>query len=504
MKYFQLAVTTALVVLLGFSMREENPKTADSRIYDLKTEYFTNPLGIDDAQPRLSWKINSSQRSVVQTAFQIQVSESPDFKVADLLWDSEKVNSDQSVHVKYQGPELKSGKRYYWRVRVWDNYGNQTDWSQQAYWEMGFLSSDDWQAEWIEPGFKEDTTKSQPSPMLRKEFNLKGEIESTRIYITSHGLYEMEINGRRVGDQVFTPGWTTYNKRLQYQAYDVTDLLNEGENAIGVMLGDGWYRGVLNWEDKRNHYGTTLGLLAQIEIKYADGNTETITTDESWKASTGPVLMSDIYNGETYDARLEKTGWTTSDYNDSDWSAVRVSNYSKENIIASEGPPVRKIQELKPIDIIYTPEGDTVVDMGQNMVGWVQLKVQGEKGTEIKLQHAEVLTKDGNFYTENLRTADQTNIYILKGEGTEIWEPRFTFQGFRYVKVENYPGEISTEDLTGIVIHSDMAPTGHFETSNPMVNQLQHNIVWGQKGNFLDVPTDCPQRNGCHCRRQSL
>ncbi len=464
-------------------------------VADLRTEYFTNPLGIDDTHPRLSWKLNSNQRNTLQTAYQIQVSETSGFEEDGLIWDTGKVSSDQSVHVKYQGSDLESGKRYFWRVRVWDNQGNQTEWSQPAYWEMGLLSTEDWQAEWIEPGLEEDTTKPQPSPLLRREFNLNGEIESARAYVTSHGLYEIELNGERVGDLVFTPGWTSYNKRLQYQTYDVTDLMKSGENAIGIMLGDGWYRGYLGWGDQRNYYGSSLALLAKIEVTYANGNKEIIGTDNSWKATTGPILKSDIYNGETYDARLEKKGWTTHGYNDSEWSAVQVVNHSKKNLIAPEGPPVRKIQELKPVDILYTPEGDTVVDMGQNMVGWVRLKVRGEKGAEVTLHHAEVLTKEGNFYTANLRAADQKNIYILKGDGEEIWEPRFTFQGFRYVKVKNYPGEITSEDFTGVVIHSDMAPTGHFETSNPLVNQLQHNIVWGQKGNFLDVPTDCPQRD---------
>lgn len=495
---FRCCIIMIIPIIMGFDGEANTvfpPEQNDLSVTDLKTEYFTNPLGIDDTAPRLSWKINSSQRNSLQTTYQIQVSETIDFEEDGLLWNTGKVRSDQSVHIKYQGPDLESGKRYFWRVRIWDNHGNNSGWSDSAFWEMGLLDSGDWQAQWIEPGLKEDTTKSQPSPMLRKEFNLDGEITSARAYVTSHGLYEMEINGNRVGDQVFTPGWTSYNNRLQYQTYDVTGLLKNGQNAIGVMLGDGWYRGYLGWGDQRNYYGSRLGLLAQIEITYADGSTEIVGTNDSWKVSTGPILKSDIYNGETYDARLEKTGWTTPGYDQSDWTAVNTIDDSKNNLIAPEGPPVRKIQELKPIEILTTPEGDTVVDMGQNMVGWIRLEVQGEKGTEIKLQHAEVLTKEGNFYTANLRAADQINTYILKGEGKEIWEPRFTFQGFRFVKVENYPGELTTEDLTGVVIHSDMMPTGHFETSNPLVNQLQHNIVWGQKGNFLDVPTDCPQRD---------
>lgn len=464
-------------------------------VTDLKVEYFNNPIGIDDSNPRLSWKIERGQKNTLQTAYRIEVSRDSQFSQSNLVWDSGKTDSDRSVHVRYQGSVLESGKRYYWRVMVWDNHGNRSGWSQTAFWEMGLLNPSDWQAEWIEPGLDQDTTRPQPSPMLRKEFELDGEVISARAYVTAHGLYEMKINGRKVGDQVFTPGWTSYHNRLQYQTYDITELLQSGGNAVGAILGDGWYRGYLAWGDQRNHYGTRLALLAKIEVTYADGRTETIGTDATWRASTGPIRMSDIYDGETYDARMEKKEWTAPGYDDGNWLPVRVADHSKKILVAPEGPPVRKIQELKPVEILTTPEGDTVVDMGQNMVGWMRLRVNGNRGTEVTLRHAEVLDKEGNFYTANLRAADQKIAYILKGEGEEIYEPHFTFQGFRYVKVEGWPGNLTLDDLTGVVIHSDMEPTGHFETSNPLVNQLQHNIVWGQKGNFLDIPTDCPQRD---------
>ena len=316
-----------------------------------------------------------------------------------------------------------------------------------------------------------------------------------RAYVTSHGLYEMHLNGRRVGDEVFTPGWTSYNKRLQYQTYDVTDLIKSGDNAVGVILGDGWYRGVIGWVSQRNFYGEKLGLLLQIKVTLRDGTEEMILSDGNWKASTGPIVMSEIYHGETYDARLEKPAWTVAGFDASQWSAVRTAEHRKDILIAPQGPPVRKVQELKPVKILKTPAGETVVDMGQNLVGWVKLKAQGAAGTTITLRHAEVLDKQGNFYVENLRAAKQTVKYTMKGGGTEIFEPHFSFQGFRYVAVDGYPGELTTDSLTGVVIHSDLAAAGEFETSNKLINQLQHNIVWGQKGNFLDVPTDCPQRD---------
>jgi alpha-L-rhamnosidase len=472
-------------------------QAADASVYDLKCEYKTNPIVIDSAKPRLSWKIRSSERAVLQSAYQLRVAENAhDLKAAEnLIWETKKVKTDQSTHVVYQGPSLSSRQSLWWQVRVWDNHGNLSDWSQPASWEMGLLAPDDWAANWIEPDLKEDVNNSNPCPMLRKQFEIKEKVKSARAYVTCHGLYEMQINGNKIGEQVFTPGWTSYHNILQYQVYDLTDMLKTGTNCVGVILGDGWYRGRLVWKESRNFYGEKLALLAQIEVLYQDGSREIITSNKSWKASTGPILVSDIYDGELYDARLEKENWAKAGYDDSKWSSVTVADYSKDTLVAPAGPPVRKIEQIRPIEILTTPAGETVVDMGQNMVGWIKLKVQGPAGTKVKLRHTEVLDAEGNFYTENLRTAKQTVEYILKGEGQEIYEPKFTFQGFRYVAVENWPGDLTLDSLTGIVIHSDIEATGSFECSNTMLNQLQCNIWWGQKGNFLDVPTDCPQRD---------
>ena len=325
---------------------------------------------------------------------------------------------------------------------------------------------------------------------------VSGDVARARLYVTSHGLYEAHLNGRRVGDELFTPGWTSYNKRLQYQTYDVTSQLTRGANTIGVILGSGWYRGELAWSGHRNLYGEHVGLLLQLAITYANGRTDFVTSDEQWKSSaSGPIVASEIYLGENYDARRELTGWAAPGYSDAQWSSVRVVQPGSAVLVAPEGPPVRRIEEVKAVKLITTPAGDSVVDLGQNLVGWVRLRVEGPAGTTVTLRHAEVLDKQGNFYTENLRHAAATVRYTLKGGGVETFEPHFTFQGFRYVAVDGFPGTLTLDSVTGIVIHSEIAPASEFETSKPLINQLQHNIRWGQKGNFLDVPTDCPQRD---------
>jgi len=465
-------------------------------VKNLRCEYKVDPMGIDVRKPRLSWELASSEKGVLQTNYEVRVAGSEaELSKGKVVWDSGKQASDQSIQIEYGGPALESRRIYYWQVRVGDNHGHVTDWSKAAHWEMGLLGASDWKAKWITPSLVEDEAESNPSPLLRREFALKKKVERARLYATAMGLYEMELNGKRVGDEYFTPGWTAYDFRYQYQTYDVTSALKNGENCLGAMLGDGWFRGRTGWEGKRNSYGKKLALLAQLVITYADGTQETIGTDDKWKAATGAVLASDLYNGETYDARLERAGWSQAGYKENDWKDVTVVEPPKAKVVAPAGPGVKKIEELKPMKVFQTPAGDTVIDMGQNMVGWVKFRITAPAGTTITLRHAEVLDKGGNLYTDNLRTGKQTIRYTTKGAGPETFEPHFTFQGFRYVAVSGWPGEVKAEDFTGVVVHSAIARTGTFESSSGLLNQLEHNIIWGQKGNFVDVPTDCPQRD---------
>jgi alpha-L-rhamnosidase len=485
---------TSALASLTVGARPVAAQSPSFHLEGLRTEWATNPIGIDEPAPRLTWTLHADRRGTRQTAYEIRVASHPD-SFATPLWTSGRVTSTESVNRPYGGPALRPGRRYHWQVRAWDDRGQASPWSNAAYWETGLMGPAQWKAKWIVPDLPVDTTRSNPAPILRTDFALDGTVASARAYVTAHGLYEMEINGKRVGTDVLAPGWTSYDERLQYQTYDVTDLVQRGANAVGVTLGDGWYRGRLAWEKRRNTYGKDVALLAQIVVRYTDGREQTIGTDERWKAATGPIVASDIYNGESYDARLERAGWSRAGYAAADWKPVRVATFSLRNLVAPLGPPIRRIEELKPKAVLTTPKGETVFDMGQNMVGWVRLRVRGPAGTTVRLHHAEVLDKQGNFYTANLRTAQQADSYTLKGGAEETFEPHFTFHGFRYVKVEGFPGTPGTDALTGIVVHSDMPRTGSFTTSDPMLNQLYHNIVWGQKGNFVGVPTDCPQRD---------
>ena len=628
----------------------------------LLCEYRQNPLGLDTPIPRFCWLLEATGRSQSQTAYQILVNDDETGLSKDhaALWDSGKVTSAQSIHIEYAGKPLQSRQRAYWKVRVWDKNGKVSGWSKPAFWEMGLLQKEDWQAQWIglpdrlipantqphngyhsEVAHAADTEKwvqidlgqprefdsvqlfparsfdyardipgtffpvrfrveaadnpefsnpklvldktgedvgnpafaapaypfapvtaryvrltatklrerekgefafalaelevlhgSQnislhapataldsiehnawsthnltdgdtlshngsevsPAAYLRRPFTITGKIKKARLYASALGLYELTLNGKKVSDDVFNPGWTDYKKRIQYQTFDVTGLLKTGENVLGTLLGEGWYSGHIAWAGRKN-YGPAPRALVQLEIQHEDGKTEIVATNSDWQANVGPITANDLLMGETYDARKEIVGWDGSAYDAKAWPAALAEPLRDVPLIASQCEPARKVLELKAKSLTEKTGPAYLYDMGQNMVGHVRIQLAAPAGTTVRLRFGEMLNPDGTLYVANLRSAKATDYYTFKGEGTEVYEPRFTFHGFRYVELTGLPTKPGLGAVTGVVVSSAIHQTGTFECSNPMVNQLQSNIVWGMRGNYLEVPTDCPQRD---------
>ncbi len=460
-------------------------------IADLYAEHLRESAVLGTSQPRLSWQVQTDAPNWLQAAYEMECAH-PD---GVLRGSTGRVESGQSVLVAWPFDPLSSRERVDIRVRVWGQDGSESVWSDALILETGLLKVDDWSARFITPDWDEDTRMPNPSPYLRHEFDVCAGVRSARLYITALGLYEAQINGVVVGDHVLAPGWTVYDQHLRYQTFDVTGLVHEGRNAIGALLGEGWYRGRLGFGGGwRNIWGERLGLLAQLEIVYADGTSERIVSDANWHAATGAILTSGIYDGEIFDARLEPTGWSLPGYDDASWKGVRPLEWALSTLRSPVSPAVRRIEQIAPVSITQSPSGKTLVDFGQNLVGWLRIRVRGTAGQTVILRHAEVLEK-GELGTRPLRRAEATDRYTLRGGDVETWEPRFTFHGFRYVEVTGWPGDLEPANLCAVVVHSDMRRTGWFECSNPLLNQLHENVVWGMRGNFVDVPTDCPQRD---------
>lgn len=469
-------------------------------VTELKTEYAVNPLGLETLNPRLFWQMRADRPNALQTAYQLQVASDVGLLERDQAdcWDTGEVKSNQSVHIRYDGKALEAEKTYYWRVRIWDETGQASEWSHTAYWSMGILDRHEWKAKWIgrkpESGVTRHTASmDMPPPYLRKRFAVDRRIKRAMVYATALGLYELSINGQVISP-LFAPGWTDYNIRTQVQVYDASASLIDGENVFSVVLGHGWYSGTVGFLGDKV-YGERPFFLLQARIEYEDGSEQLIVTDESWKASKGPLLYSDMIKGESYDASLELIGYEQAGYDDSGWEQPDVRPGYNGYLSATLEPPIRITEQVRPISIRKTEQNTYIYDMGQNMVGWTMVTVQGAAGTKLTLSHAEMLNPDGSLYLDNLRVAVQQNHYVLKGEGIEQYEPKFTFHGFRYVELIGYPGDADLDTIVGKVIHSDTPRTGQIRTSNDMVNKLFSNINWGQRGNFLSVPTDCPQRD---------
>ena len=463
-------------------------------VHHVRAEHHRTALGIGEDRPRISWQVHADG-DWAQRGYQLEV-----VRTGSADTGVHSVDGSDQLLVGWPGDPLHSRESATVRVRVLGADGRDSAWSEPLRIEAGLLEPSDWQAIPVGPHWWEDAESDQRRPALvRRDFEIDGEISSARLYASAHGLYEIELNGRRVGDQALAPGWTVYPRRLRYQTYDVTDLIKSGVNAIGSWLGDGWYRGRLGWRGGfRNLFGHDLGLIAQLEVDLADGRTMIIGTDHSWRVARSPILHAGNYDGETYDAREERAGWSQPGFDDAQWSWVKVGQRDPRTMVAPDGPPVRCTEELPPIAVISTPAGKQVLDFGQNFVGRIRIRATGPAGHEITVRTAEVM-QQGEIYTRPLREAKSTDRYILAGREVEEWEPRFTFHGFRYAEVTGWPGDLETAvaagDLVGRVYHSDLERTGTFDCSDPMLTQLHRNVVWGMRSNFVDVPTDCPQRD---------
>lgn len=501
----------------------------------LRSEYLVEPLGLDTPRPRLSWVVESGERGQRQAAYQILVATSAekiDRGVGD-LWDTGKVPDDATNQIVYGGLPLQARATCYWKVRVWDSQNQPSEWSFVSTWTMGLLEKTDWKAEWI--NYRDDDTMKasqqeivlQPARYYRRDFAAENGVRRATIYATVLGIYQLYLNGQEISDARFAPGWSDYKERVYYNTYDATELVRQGGNALGAIVADGWYSGYVGYgllvgygpeKSGRYFYGKTPALMAQLEIEYEDGTTETISTDGEWTVSTGPLLEADILMGETYDARLEMPGWNTPGFDDSEWETaipaeenptikrqyfdrggereVNLSFEEPEELQAYPAEPIRKIDTLNPVGITEPEPGTYIFDMGQNFSGVVRLHTQGPEGTRIRLRFGEMLHQDGRLMTENLRRARATNHYVLRGDPAgEVYEPQFTYHGFQYVEVTGLSHEPDLDTIQGIVLHSDIRLTSSFECSDPMVNQLFSNMVWTQRANFFEVPTDCPQRD---------
>jgi len=465
----------------------------------LRCNSLTDPLGLDDTSPRLSWQVNDPRIGAVQTAYQIQVAGDADALEtgARLLWDTGKVASDGNLDVPYRGVPCKSWTRCAWRVRTWDAGDVASPWSAPARWELGPLSAGEWHGAWIGSAPRRGTA-GEPCPYLRGEIDLRSAPVSARLAVTARGDYEIWINAARVGDDCFTPGWTDYDARIPFQVYDVTSVLAAGRNALGAILADGWYAGHLMTKrnsEKRCVWGKDLSLLVTLRITYSDGSVETFGTDANWRWAHGAFRAADHYDGEHYDARQEPSSWRLPGFDDSEWEAVTEYPAPGAALVAKTCPNVRRIEERSAQRRTEPVSGRWVYDFGQNMVGRIRLRPNAPAGTIVTIRHAEMLEQDGTLHTANLRGAECTDTYVCRGGAEELYEPRFTFHGFRYAEVSGCPEAPPLDCVTGIVLHSDLPETGRFQCSNDLVNRLQSNIRWGQKGNFLEVPTDCPQRD---------
>lgn len=507
------------ILLFIISLSIFSNPTGSIHPISLTCEYLENPLGIDVLQPRLSWKLVSDGKNKTQPSYRILVASNLDLldKNEGDLWDTGKIESDQSIHVNYKGAPLTSRQKCFWKIMAWDENANATDWSKNAKWEMALLDKNDWEASWIEapriydwPAFREQAgglEKDAPklsyesAPYIRKNFNLIKQVKDARVYISGLGLYELYVNGKKVGDHVLDPAFTNFDNRVHYVTYDITQQLKKGDNALGILLGNGWYnmdsRAV--WGFNKAPWKDRPTCLIQLEVEYDDGSNETIVSDKTWKAASSPIIYNDIRQGEKYDARLEIPNWNKSTFDDSTWANVRVKSGPLGKLKAQMIQANKVMREVKPISIHSPKDGVYVVDMGQNMAGWVEMNFKGNVGEVVRIKFGEELHEDGTLNQYNIsrhhrETEIQVAEYTLKGIGEEVWEPKFTYYGFQYLEIEGYSGILYKDDIKGKVIHTSFDQSGSFKCSNEIINKIHHATEWSFISNFLGYPTDCPQR----------
>lgn len=474
---------------------------AQVSLQNLRCELLQDPQGIDVLQPGLSWEIVSDERDVKQTEYHILVASSVDKLTehdAD-VWNSGKIKSAESVYNRYAGPALKSKNKYYWKVKVSTNKG-ETGWSKPASWLMGLLHYKDWEGRWI--GFDRFFSWDQEregrlsARYFRKEFSTEKTVASATAYIMGMGLYELYVDGKKIGDQVLAPAPTDYTKNIKYNALDITEHLKQGRHALGVVLGNGRFFAM---RQAKPYKVKTFGfpkLLLQVVIRYTDGSTASIKTDHTWKGTAeGPVLANNEYDGEIYDARKEFKGWSQPGFKEDKWLNAEYVQEPGGTYEAQLNEPMKVMRNIAPVSVTKRPNGKYIIDFGQNFAGWVKFNVKGPGGTIVSLRFAESLEPNGELFRTNLRDAKATDTYILKGEGRETWSPRFTYQGFRYVELSGYPGIPQKSDFTGCLVYDDMKTVGTFESSNSLLNQIYKNSWWGIASNYKGMPVDCPQRN---------
>jgi len=465
-------------------------------LIELTCEYAKNPLGIDTPQPRFGWILESNQRGEMQIAYQILVASSEEKLKNDIgdKWDSKKVISEESVNITYKGTPLASGEKCCWKVRIWNRDEDVSPYSSPATFEMGLLNKSDWQGEWI------GAEKGISAPLLRKEFDIEKTITKARAYICGLGFYELYINGRRVGNHLLDPATTDYDKRLLYVPYDVTDLLKQGRNVIGVILGNGWFceppeSDVVMKRRMGHKYGDSPRVIIQMNLTFGDENTSSIVTDRTWRISSGPIVKNDLYGGETYDARLEKPGWNRAGYEDSDWLEALTKQDPGGTLEAQVMPAIKVIHTKKPLNLTNPKAGIYVYDFGQLFGGWVRLQVKGPMGTKISIKYsARIFEDSGLIDMRRHPSPKETDFYILKGNSEEVYEPRFTHHPVRYVQIEGFPGKPTEKNLEGRVVHSDFDLTGSFSCSSTLLNKIHQNVHWTLKNGLLGIPLDCLHR----------